>query len=134
MIYGSSFSTDDIDLIKQNQNKKLSNSFNNINTSPPIRKYSKFKYSETPQDNNINDNNTQTKRKKSNKRVKFNDNIEIVNVESYKEYNKIYEDEFNNNEYNEYSNYINNYINQCTKTKNNKINRSKCSDCICLII
>ena len=88
MIYGSSFSTDDIDLLKGNQNKKLSNSFNNINTSPPIRKYSKFKYSETPQDNNINDNNTQTKRKKSNKRVKFNDNIEIVNVESYKEYNK----------------------------------------------
>ena len=128
MIYGSSYSTDNINLYNENERKELSNSLNNNITSPPSRKYSKIKYSATPQDDNINNNN-QFKRKKSNKKVKFNDNIEIVNVESYKQYNKIDEEYFNINSY------IANYINQNNpNTNNNKINRKKCSDCSCNII
>ena len=128
MIYGSSYSTDNINLYNENERKELSNSLNNNITSPPSREYSKFKYSATPQDDNINNNN-QFKRKKSNKKVKFNDNIEIVNVESYKQYNKIDDEYFNINSY------IANYINQNNaNANNNKINRKKCSDCSCYII
>ena len=128
MIYGSSYSTDNINLYNENERKILSNSLNNNITSSPSRIYSKFKYSATPQDDNINNNN-QFKRKKSNKKVKFNDNIEIVNVESYKQYNKIDEEYFNINSY------IANYINQNNpNTNNNKINRKKCGDCSCYII
>ena len=127
MLYGSSYSIDEIDIFKGEQKKHKSNSFNSIN-SFPTKKYSKFKYSLTTKDDNINNNN-QFKRKKSNKKVKFNDNIEIVNVESYKQYNKIDEEYFNINSY------IANYINQNNpNTNNNKINRKKCSDCSCYII
>ena len=48
----------------------------------------------------INKNVYNTNKKKSNKKVSFNNNVVVINVESYKDYNKLYsydeEDIYNN--------------------------------------
>ena len=73
-------------------------------------------------------------KKKSNKKVSFNNNVVVINVESYKEYNKLYsydEDDIINN-YNlkdEYQNNFENMINNNNIEK--KIGTKKENDCCC---
>ena len=59
--------------------------------------------------------------KKIKKKVNFNNNIDVVNVESYKEFNKIEDDFFNN--------YFNNFYAQTTKDKTKPKNKKDC-DCV----
>ena len=86
------------------------------------KKYQKL--TNTPKNDNGN---LIFKRKKSNKKVKFNDKIEIINVESYKEFNKIDDEEIY---FQEYYNTI--YNNELPK-KQEINNKKKCDDCTCHI-
>ena len=63
--------------------------------------------------------------KKIKKKVNFNNNIDVVNVESYKEFNKIEDDYFNN--------YFNNLYAQTIKDKTKPKNKKDC-DCVCIIL
>ena len=86
------------------------------------KKYKKFEY--TP----INANkNLLSKRKKSNKRVKFNDKVEVILVESYKKYNYIEENGIN------YQEYLQRYKNYYEIERRND-NKKRCGDCSCHII
>jgi hypothetical protein len=87
MLFGSSYSTDDIKLINDSQNKSQIPQIDDLYASQSRKnsKNSKFEYTPTP--------NGKMKRKKPKKKVKFNDKVDIVYVESYKEFNKIYEDQ-----------------------------------------
>ena len=131
MEFGNSYSSDAVKFFNHQQKMEQITSINNIFSSQKIDN-SKFENTPRTYDNNTNNNHI-IKRKKSNKKVKFNDKVEIVYVESYKNYNKIYDDDdFNIN------NYLIYYTNNCTNNNNNNntnnINRNKCSDCNCHII
>ena len=86
------------------------------------KKYQKFEY--TP----VNGKNILSKRKKSNKHVKFNDKIDVILVESYKAYNVIEDDEFN------YQEYLLNYKNYYENQRKNDNNKKVCDGCTCHII
>jgi len=87
------------------------------------KKYQKLEYSPINCKNNI-----LSKRKKSHKKVKFNDKIDIIYVESYKAYNVI-EDDGNN-----FQEFIQNYKNYNNYPKKNDNNKKWCDDCTCHII
>ena len=75
---------------------------------------------------NNNNNNFQPivkvkKKKLNNKKVKFNESVCVIKVESYKEFNKLEDDDSN-------LDYINNY------NKNININKKKGDKCECIII
>ena len=94
------------------------------------KKYQKL--TNTPKNDNGN---LIFKRKKSNKKVKFNDKVDIIPVESYKEFNKSDEDyenkilEYFKKNYNDYNN--NSSISHSTEQKRN--NKKFCN-CTCFIL
>ncbi len=100
--------------------------------------YKNYKIENTNENSNENTNeNTieNTIEKNSNKKVKFNDKVDIIPVESYKEYNKSDEDyenkilEYFKKNYNDYNN--NSSISYNTeKQRNNK----KFCNCTCFIL
>ena len=115
-------SNDNIKLVTKNK-KEEDNKQSERNYIHPEKKYRKLSYIPSSSDNN-----NMKKKKSSNKRVKFNNKVDIIEVENYKEYNKIDEDDMYN--YQDYFSSYNSYFN----TKKEKINKKKCNDCICYII
>ena len=114
-------SNDNIKLITKNK-KEEDNKTSERNYIHPEKKCRKLSY--IPSSTNNND---MKKKKSSNKRVKFNNKVDIIEVENYKEYNKIDDDDIN---YQVYFSSYNNYV----IPKKEKINKKKCNDCICNII
>ena len=87
----------------------------------------------------INKNVNNFNKKKSNKKVSFNNNVVVINVESYKDYNKLYsydeEDIYNNyimkDEYqNHFENMINNNNNIAKKMGTPKQTKKE-NECCC---
>ena len=122
MFFSDSYGQNDIKTLfnqgKQN-NKPLENHYSNYSNSE--KKYKKLSY--TPVNAN---NNNLVRKKRSNKRVKFNSKIDIVYVESYKKYNKIDDGDENN--------YINYYLNNYARAQQmNNINKKKNDGCTCNI-
>ena len=111
MLFGSSYSTDEIKFIDDSQKKSQIPQINDLHSLQSRKSTNKSNFVYTPLPTE------KLKRKKSNKRVKFNDNVDIVYVESYKEFNKIDDDYFNNCGY--FQIYNNSYD---TKKNNNKNN------------
>ena len=106
--------------------EQMTNYNNNINTNP---------------NNNVLINNYFNTKKEGGiqKKVKFNNEVEIYNVESYKEHNKKFcyneEEELDNLNkkefgYNDY--YFNKYANQFNNDGNNKVKNK--SECCCIIL
>ena len=87
----------------------------NVNNSLQGQNYQNFISESKFVNNNISTNN------KPKKNVKFNDKIDVIPVESYKEYNKIDDDFFVNEPENTY------------KELPNKKKKKVCDDCICYI-
>ncbi len=127
MLFGSSYSTDEIKFIDDSQKKSQIPQINDLHSLQSRKSTNKSNFVYTPLPTE------KLKRKKSNKRVKFNDNVDIVYVESYKEFNKIDDDDFNIYDYiDQYANNdTNNNNNNLTKNNNNK---KKDCGCTCLII
>ena len=123
MFFSDSYGQNDIKTLfnqgKQN-NKPLENHYSNY--SNPEKKYKKLSY--TPI--NANNNNLVSK-KRSNKRVKFNNKVDIVLIESYKEYNKMDDGDFN------YMDYFNNVNTYAKAQQMNNINKKQGDGCTCYI-
>ena len=84
----------------------------------------------------INKNVNHTNKKKSNKKVSFNNNVVVINVESYKDYNKLYsydeEDIYNNYALkDEYQNHFENMINGGGVSKKMGTPKKKEDECCC---
>ena len=115
-------SSDNIALATKNS-KEENNKPSEKNYIHPEKKYKKLSYIPS----SVNNNNVK-KKKNSNKRVRFNGKVDIICVESYKEYNKIDDDDDFN-----YQDYFGSY-NKYNKSKKEKIKKKRCNDCICYII
>ena len=87
----------------------------NVNNSLQGQNYQNFISESKLVNNNIGTNN------KPKKKVRFNNKIDVIPVESYKEYNKIEDDFFVNEPENTY------------KELPNKKKKKVCDDCICYI-
>ena len=108
----------------------------NIMAQKMIKNYNSNSNRITTNNNKVYNNNFNTitakRQKKSNKKkVKFNDKVCVINVESYKEYNKIDDNDFLNNLYNANNNIYNtNNVNSVQHQSNAK----KANNCECNII
>ena len=99
--------------------------------------YKNYKIENTNENSNENtkENTNENTIENSNKKVKFNDKVDIIPVESYKEYNKSDEDyenkilEYFKKNYNDYNN--NSSISHSTEQKRN--NKKFCN-CTCFIL
>ena len=125
MFFGDSYGQNEINsFLKEEKpkNKPLDSHYSNYyNYSNSEKKYKKMSY--TPINSN---NNNLIRKKRSNKRVKFNSKIDIVYVESYKKYNKIDDGDENN--------YLNYYLNNYARAQQmNNINKKKNDGCTCNI-
>ena len=124
MFFGESYAEDTENFLKDDKpaNIPLKSHYSHQEKKPQ-----KFEYEPIYNNRNI------SKKKKSNKRVKFNDKVDVVNVESYKEYNKIEDVEIN---FQEYLLQIQNYSNMSQNNDNNNVNdkKKKCDNCTCYII
>jgi hypothetical protein len=99
-----------------------------------------YQFSTNPNNNVLINNYFNTKKEGGiQKKVKFNNEVEIYNVESYKEHNKKFcyneEEELDNLNkkefgYNDY--YFNKYANQFNNDGNNKVKNK--SECCCIIL
>ena len=123
MFFSDSYGQNDIKTLfnqgKQN-NKHLENHYSNYSNSE--KKYKKLSY--TPINAN---NNNLVRKKRSNKRVKFNNKVDIVLIESYKEYNKMDDGDFN------YMDYFNNVNTYAKAQQMNNINKKQGDGCTCYI-
>ena len=86
----------------------------------------------------VNKNTNNINKKKSKKMVRFNNNVVVINVESYKDYNKLYsyDDEDIYNNYlmkNEYQNYYENVVNNNNINKKYETPKKKENECCCNI-
>ena len=118
MMYGS-YSNDNINYL---YNGKSENKPLQLHNSCPGQTYKKLSYIPYNNDNNI-----VPRKKKSNKRVKFNNKIDVILVESYKAYNKIEDEQLY---FQEYYKTMNNNIEEPKPT----INKQKGDGCVCIII
>ena len=98
----------------------MENHYSNYSNSE--KKYKKLSY--TPINAN---NNNLVRKKRSNKRVKFNNKVDIVLIESYKEYNKMDDGDFN------YMDYFNNVNTYAKAQQMNNINKKQGDGCTCYI-
>ena len=123
MFFSDSYGQNDIKTLfnqgKQN-NKPLENHYSNYSNSE--KKYKKLSY--TPINAN---NNNLVRKKRSNKRVKFNNKVDVVLIESYKEYNKMDDGDFN------YMDYFNNVNTYAKAQQMNNINKKQGDGCTCYI-
>ena len=123
MFFSDSYGQNDIKTLfnqgKQN-NKPLENHYSNYSNSE--KKYKKLSY--TPINAN---NNNLVRKKRSTKRVKFNNKVDIVLIESYKEYNKMDDGDFN------YMDYFNNVNTYAKAQQMNNINKKQGDGCTCYI-
>ena len=123
MFFGDSYGQNDIKTLfiqgKQN-NKPLENHYSNYSNSE--KKYKKLSY--TPINAN---NNNLVRKKRTKKRVKFNNKVDIVLIESYKEYNKMDDGDFN------YMDYFNNVNTYAKAQQMNNINKKQGDGCTCYI-
>ena len=123
MFFSDSYGQNDIKTLfnqgKQN-NKPLENNYSNYSNSE--KKYKKLSY--TPINAN---NNNLVRKKRANKRVKFNNKVDIVLIESYKEYNKMDDGDFN------YMDYFNNVNTYAKAQQMNNINKKQGDGCTCYI-
>ena len=123
MFFSDSYGQNDIKTLfnqgKQN-NKPLENHYSNYSNSE--KKYKKLSY--TPINAN---NNNLVRKKRTKKRVKFNNKVDIVLIESYKEYNKMDDGDFN------YMDYFNNVNTYAKAQQMNNINKKQGDGCTCYI-
>ena len=109
----------------------------NIMAEKKIKNNSDNSNSQSTNNNKIYNNNNNTtitakrKKKSNNKKVKFNDKVCVINVESYKEYNKIDDNDFLNNLYKANNN---NYITNNNNSVQHQGNAKKTNNCECNII